>query len=537
MAEGSANVIQSRSRSSKISRISEGWQLERLTPASRLYGANGLRTGSDGRLYVAQVSGSQISAIDVTTAEVEVISPLGGDIIGPDDLAFDSHDNLYVTEFTEGRLSVRMKNGTTRVLNDQIPGANPVTVWNDRLFVGECRPDGRIMEVDRDTGALKVLLENVVLPNAMQVGPDGMLYFPVMGTNEIWRISPDGGAPEVVAGGLGVPDALKFDAQGQIVSTQVHSGQVLRINPQGGAQTVLADIRPGLDNLSFVDGRLFVSHFSGEIIEVLPGGLTRSLLPSGLNWPLGLAFDEAEGRLFVADGPYTYGLKPGGELEVAGMLFTPGIPGYIRGIAVEAPGTVIVTTANGGIHRWTPRDQTSEVLAEGYDQLMGVALDGKGGILAVEGGAGRVLSVHNGVVEVIATGLDRPSGIAVGSDGAAYVSEAGAGRVIRISGGKSETVLDQLARPQGLVRVGERLYVLDVRAQSLIALDLVSGSHEVVAQDLPVGPPQGVEMKPLKPVLPLAGAMGPFAGLAADAHGTIYISGDAEGSVLALKSL
>jgi len=38
--------------------LAEGWSLERLTPVSRLFGANGLRTGPDGRIYVAQVTGS-----------------------------------------------------------------------------------------------------------------------------------------------------------------------------------------------------------------------------------------------------------------------------------------------------------------------------------------------------------------------------------------------------------------------------------------------------------------------------------------------
>src|SRR4051812_17382318 len=47
--------------------VEDGWSLERLTPPSRLYGANGLRTGADGRIYVAQVAGSQVSAIDVDT--------------------------------------------------------------------------------------------------------------------------------------------------------------------------------------------------------------------------------------------------------------------------------------------------------------------------------------------------------------------------------------------------------------------------------------------------------------------------------------
>ena len=107
--------------------LAEGWSLKRLTQPSRLFGANGLRTGPDGRIYVAQVSGSQISAIDVETGAIDVISPKGGDIVGPDDLVFDPEGNLYATEITEGRVSVRAPNGTTRVLQGDMPVANPIT--------------------------------------------------------------------------------------------------------------------------------------------------------------------------------------------------------------------------------------------------------------------------------------------------------------------------------------------------------------------------------------------------------------------------
>lgn len=72
----------------------EGWSIERLTPPSRLFGANGLRTGKDGHIYVAQVGGSQVSAIDVDSGDIEVISPMGGAITGPDDLVFDDEGNL-----------------------------------------------------------------------------------------------------------------------------------------------------------------------------------------------------------------------------------------------------------------------------------------------------------------------------------------------------------------------------------------------------------------------------------------------------------
>ena len=47
----------------------EGWNLQRLTKPSRLFSANGIRTGKDGRIYVAQVAGSQVSAIDVDTGD------------------------------------------------------------------------------------------------------------------------------------------------------------------------------------------------------------------------------------------------------------------------------------------------------------------------------------------------------------------------------------------------------------------------------------------------------------------------------------
>src|SRR6201991_2415420 len=82
----------------------DGWRLERLTPPSRLFGANGLRTGPDGRLYVAQVTGSQISALDLATGQLDTVSPKGGDIRAPDDIGFDSSGILYATEVMDGRV-------------------------------------------------------------------------------------------------------------------------------------------------------------------------------------------------------------------------------------------------------------------------------------------------------------------------------------------------------------------------------------------------------------------------------------------------
>lgn len=515
----------------------EGWSLRRMTAPSRLFGANGLRTGPDGRIYIAQVTGSQISALNVDTGELDTISPKGGDIIAPDDVAFDPHGNLFATEVMDGRVSMRDTSGTTRVLRDDVPSANGITVHAGRLFVGECREGGRLVEFDLGGGPPRIILENVPSPNAMEVGPDGLLYFPVMGANEIWRIDPDGGDVQIVATGLGVPDSVKFDAEGFIVSTQVATGQVLRIDPRTGAQTVLAQLTPGLDNCTMVGSgsgaRLFVSNFTGEITEILAGGATRTTLPGGLNWPLDLTV-ASDGRVFVADGTYLYVVRPDGSLETVGMLFSPGYPGFIRGVVASGPDEFVVTTSGGQVTRYRPGAAESEVLADGLDQLYGLAVT-SGGVIAVEQGTGRVLSVDgSGTVAVLAKNLDTPVGVTVTPDGAVLVTESGAGRVVRLTGSGVETVVDGLQRPQGILAVAGRLFVVDAGARTVLVVDPSSGARRTVASGLAIGPPPGVTPKPLRGMPPFSGPQGPFAGIAAGQDGTLYVSCDGDGSVVAL---
>jgi sugar lactone lactonase YvrE len=511
----------------------EGWRLERLTAPSRLFGANGLRTGPDGRVYVAQVTGSQISALDLGTGLVDTVSAKGGDIIAPDDVAFDSSGNLYATEVMDGRVSVRDASGRSRVLRDDLPCANGITVHNDRLFINECRDGGRLMELDRGTGAQRILLEGLPSPNAMEVGPDGLLYYPLMVANEIWRVDPDGGEPQRVAGDLGVPDAVKFDSEGFIVSTQVASGQVLRIDPRSGEQTLLAQLTPGLDNLTFVDDRVFVSNFTGEITEILGGGETRTVLPGGLNWPLDLAIGD-DGNLYVADGTYLYVVGPDGALQTVGMLFSPGYPGFLRGLAPAGPGTFVVATSGGQIARYRPGDGETDYLADGFDQLYGVAIGPGDAIVFAELGTGRVHSLRSGTVEVLASGLQDPVGVAFDPNGIPLVSESAAGRVVRLAG-STETVVDGLQRPQGILVADGMLYVVDAGAKEVIAVDLNTAARHTVASGLPVGPPPGVEPKPLKGMPPFSGPQGPFAGITIGPDGTLYVSADGDGSVLALR--
>lgn len=513
----------------------EGWALSRVTRPSRLNGANGLRTGKDGRIYVAQVAGSQVSAVDPDTGAIETFSAMGAGIVGPDDLVFDDEGNLYCTEITEGRVSMMRPDGTCTVIQGDMPVSNPITLHQGMLIAGECRHGGRIMELDRNGGAPRIILDDAPSPNAFEVGPDGKLYFPAMSTNEIWKLDLQTGATEIVAKDLGLPDSVKFDKDGMIVSTQVASGQVLRIDPRTGAREVLADVGAGLDNCTFVGDRLFVSHITGALFEVLGGGVAKPLVEKGLQWPLGLAVN-GNGSLFVADGGFTYVMPAGGgALELQGMLFTPGFPGFSRGVAVSAPGEYVVTTANGQVSRWRPAEQAHEVLADGLEQGMGVAIAPGGAVIAADGAMGRVIAIENGNVSELASGLSEPRGVAISPEGTIYVAEKGAGRVVSVSGGKAQTLVDGLGAPEGIALHGGKLYAVDTAGKQVLEYDLASRGLRPIASGLPVGTPAGVNAPPLRSFMPLCGAMTSMTGIAAAADGTIYVSGDMEGSVLAIR--
>ena len=184
------------------SAAAEGWRLERLTAPSRLFGANGLRTGPDGRVYVAQVTGSQISALDVVTGQLATVSAKGGDIIAPDDVAFDA-GRQPVRDRGDGRPGERARgtSGQARVLRDDIPCANGITVHQDRLFISEMRRRRAAAGAGPEPAVSpECWWSSMPMLNAMEVGPDGLLYFPLMGANEIWRVDPNGGEPQRVAG-------------------------------------------------------------------------------------------------------------------------------------------------------------------------------------------------------------------------------------------------------------------------------------------------------------------------------------------------
>lgn len=391
-----------------------GWRIERVIGPSRLYGSNGMRFGPDGLLYVAQCFGNEITAFDTTSGARKDVSRNGGPIKAPDDLAFDSRGLLYVTEFFNARVTTRSPEGKVEVLIDNVPGANGITIYRDRIFIDECRPDARVVELFHDGRPPKVLVSGLNLANALAVGPDGMLYFPQLATGEVCRVALEGGPAERVVDGLAVPTAVKFDNRGNLLVLQALTGEVSSVDIPSRQMSRAAMLNPGLDNLVVTpDDRLFVSNFiDGTITEVAPGGAQKLFSPPGMAGPSGIAC-AADGTVYLTDCMAILRVPGTGSWERVGWSFDADFPGFLRGLCA-GPGDLLYTaTLLGNLTAYDTRKHACEVLASGLDAPFGVARMPGGAVVATEYDGGRVIAVEAKVQpKVLARGLDHPTGVA-----------------------------------------------------------------------------------------------------------------------------
>lgn len=517
-------------------RLAPGYSAATLAPAGELIGANGMRVGPDGRLYVAQAFGSQITAIDLTSRATHVVSRADGPVIAPDDLAFDSHGALYATEVMSARVSAIRPNGRVDVIAGDLPVANGITVHADRIFMSEFNPEGRIWELFPDGSTPRLIAAGLMMPNALSLGPDGYLYFPLVPLGEIWRVDARGGAAERVVGGLDIPTAVKFDSHGALFAVEAGSGAIARIDPARGTAMRFAQVAYGIDNLAFApDGRMFVSHFTdGEIAVVSPDGSAAPFMQGSLCGPFGLCADRA-GGLVVADGMSVACIDPAGRVDRPGMLLQHGFPGYVRGVAMAGDDAFVVTNSAGQCARYRPGG-AAEILAESLDEAMGVLVDGEE-ILVCEAGAGRVLSINaKGEAQVVCSGLQRPTGVARAADGGLLVSEAGAGRLVHICGGEARSVLTGMDEPHGVATDGATIYVLDRVGGVLHGLGPDGAAH-VIARGVSAGAQNDMTARTLPGIADLMpGPLLPFSDIAVLADGRIAIGADRTGEILTITA-
>lgn len=220
----------------------------------------------------------------------------------------------------------------------------------------------------------------------------------------------------------------------------------------GGAIVLIASLRAQ---------NLFVSDYSsGNIYEFTPGG-TRSVFASGLNEPVGLAFDSA-GNLFVAtQGSGTsaiYKFTPAGVKSTFATGFsiqelafmTVGSADEVYLCDVQGPGHVFRFASDG----------TRSTYASGSNLQYptGLAFDSAGNLFVANLNDGQptggtvVKITPGGVQSIFATGFFDPSGLAIDAMDNVYVANsAGSSMITKITPeGVSSSFAGNVGNPYGL---------------------------------------------------------------------------------------
>jgi sugar lactone lactonase YvrE len=504
-------------------RVADGFTFEIVAGPSRLSGSNGMTIGPDGRLYVTQVFGSQVTAIDIESGEHELFSPLGGGIVGPDDAIFGADGTFYATEPLIGRVSARSPDGTYRVVRDDLPGANGITMDHagQRLFVDEFRPGGRLMELDPSgAGQPDFLMEDLNGPNALAMGPDGRLYFPQVFANEIWVFDLETRRGELLVDGLNVPTAVKFDSRGRIITSEAGAGRITAIDIATGQRETLCEVPKGIDNVSVgPDDRIFVSHYVNGRVAEETGGRQRMLAEPGLLGPFGLAMSSRRG-LFIADALNISTVSSFGVTPVLTLL----IDLHTLAIGVcESGDDLFVLAAPGEILVYSAGAKEPATLVDGLDGPTSILADGDG-LLVTERTAGRLTRVNlDGRREVVHAELTSPGAVDRDERGNLFVSQGASAPVLMFGADGSTHAFEDLADAQGLAVAGNTLLVADPGRRELVVFDVASGERDVAVSDAPIGPATSG-------LVPAA-----FTSVCADGRGGFYVGCNGDGSIRQLR--
>lgn len=485
-----------------------------LVKGANINGANGIDVGPDGNLYVASVSGQNITVINKTSGKIieRITGDPGNGVESPDDVVWNPDGTaIYWTDLIIGEVG-RMDMTTGAVTKKFIaPGVNPIRFSEDgsRLFVAlDFLGDG-LYELDPVT--LDIKRHIISCPFGFGLGffnsfdtrmEDGklMLYGPLFALNAVIAIDVDSfeqtgdpmtpeavffpnldeffaalgtGQIRIVAGSLQPPSdlfnpaATKFGPDGMLYVLD-QAGQFFKVNPDGTNRTPISTLDPGLDNMSFADdGRLYMTNNDeGWVAEILlPSGQPRYLSPGGIIRPQGLVAMEGSNNQEVLYEADLFNLRKfngtnGKQIEqFKGFLIPEGPESLIlpQNLSPDGDNLVVSSWFSGAVQVWSTLDQSVENISYGFPDVQKIPIDAvrvAGDIYISDLTVGGVVKegTSTPVVGLVASGLASDGDILYAADwGSGNGSTDGSIYAVDISAGTPpEKIVDGLSNPEGL---------------------------------------------------------------------------------------
>lgn len=226
--------------------------------------------------------------------------------------------------------------------------ASPVGMAFDaagNLYVAEWSA-GRVSRVSPD-GARTVAAE-VPSPSGLAIAPDGAVHVASYGGDAVYRFLP-GGRAEVRVRGLGTPAGLAFDRAGRLLIANRRSNEIFAIGADGIAVPLLGGFATPVGVVETADGGHVVAEIAGGVKVIRPDG-RRIEAGEGFAAPGAGVAQTRDGRVFAVDygGTTVREIgRDGGNRVVAEGLRSP------VGLAVAPDGASLLvgTWGDGAIHR------------------------------------------------------------------------------------------------------------------------------------------------------------------------------------------
>jgi sugar lactone lactonase YvrE len=297
-----------------------------------------LPTATGALLAVVSVNGlSSGAAVQVATVLQDyTVTTLTG-LSRPQDLAFDSSNNLFVTNYLANTVS------------KFAPGATTTTAT----------------------------LTGLNGPTGLAFDSSGNLYVSNQAGTTVSKFAPGATTPSATLTGLTQPGYMAFDSSGNLFVISYPGNTVSRFAPGATTPTATLTGLNGPADLAFdSSGNLFVSSFSGNTVsKFAPGATTPTAYLTGLDGPNYLAFDSL-GNLFVGNGNFTAStvskFAPGATTPSA-TLAVLGIP---AGLAFDSSGNLFVATLfDTTVRMFAPGATTPTATLTGLDGPGALAFD------------------------------------------------------------------------------------------------------------------------------------------------------------------
>ena len=249
-----------------------------------------------GAILIASVIIMAASNLPASQASSLLLTvPVG---IAPNGITFDSNSgNVYVANYGDNTVSVI--NGATDAVNAMIVGTNPiaVTAGNGNIYVTNF--GANTVSVISGTSVIATIPVGIY-PYGIAAG-NGNVYVGNFGSNNVSVINEKTNSVTATIPVGSYPSSVAFDsANGNAYVASFGNNNVSVIN--GTTNSVTATIPVGANpyGIAAGNGNVYTANYASNNVSVINGttnSVTNTL--NGVTNPLSLAFDSADGNLYV----------------------------------------------------------------------------------------------------------------------------------------------------------------------------------------------------------------------------------------------